>query len=349
MGTTKYRGATFSMEKGDRWWGIHNGLLAAGVPDDSQSRRHTWSVWEGLYVRSGGVWVRRVEIAQQLRAQEESAPIPPIVKDPSRTMTRRLAFERGLMGAFKQLVRDMVKLVQTQGTITGTAQPLRRNASHGALHGTLTIEQFRIALGFSIQALFDLTGEITEGAITAFIEQGEQFADNELGIEDQLQFFNLPTPEPVKQALIDNTGSLITKVTTELQAKIMAAVREGALSGEAIPGITKRIQEVARFSFSRAEMIARTEAIRAFASAAKVRYQRAGVERVMWLAALDERTDEDCENLHGEIFPINSTPVDPPLHPRCRCTWIPITRASTRPAETGVPVPAGAVFFPVES
>ncbi len=340
MGTTKYRGAIFSMEKGDRWWDIHNGLLAVGVPDDSKSRRLSWSVWEGLYVRSGGAWVRRVEIAKQLHAQDESLPIPPMVKDPTRTMTRRLAFERELAGAFQKLIDDMVRLVRVQGTIVATA-PVRTNR----LRGVLTVEQFRIALGFSIQTLFTDTGQITEGNLSAFITLGEQFADGELGFAEQERFFNLPTPETTKQALIDNTGQFITKVTEELRERIMTTVRNEALAGTAIDGITKAIREATGFATSRARMIARTESIRAFATASKVRYGRAGVERVMWIAALDERTDEDCEDLHGQIFPINSTPVDPPLHPRCRCTWIPVTRASTRPAETGVPVPAGAIFF----
>lgn len=48
----------------------------------------------------------------------------------------------------------------------------------------------------------------------------------------------------------------------------------------------------------------------------------AGVEKVKWVAAHDEKTCRDCMALNGKIFALKDVPDKP--HPRCRCTLIPV-------------------------
>lgn len=46
-------------------------------------------------------------------------------------------------------------------------------------------------------------------------------------------------------------------------------------------------------------------------------FSAAGIEEVQWVAQMDDRVCTDCENLNGQIFPIEAVP--PPQHPHCRC------------------------------
>ena len=50
-------------------------------------------------------------------------------------------------------------------------------------------------------------------------------------------------------------------------------------------------------------------------------YEAAGVEKVVWLAELDNRTCGTCVDMDGEIFDIDKVPPKP--HINCRCTIYP--------------------------
>lgn len=56
--------------------------------------------------------------------------------------------------------------------------------------------------------------------------------------------------------------------------------------------------------------------------ASKLAMKRAGVLKVMWITQMDERVCLDCDEKHGNIYPINDVPEKP--HPRCRCYLRPV-------------------------
>lgn len=51
-------------------------------------------------------------------------------------------------------------------------------------------------------------------------------------------------------------------------------------------------------------------------------YRDAGVRRVRWVTAGDEKVCETCRERNGKIYSINSIPPKP--HRRCRCTFQPV-------------------------
>jgi SPP1 gp7 family putative phage head morphogenesis protein len=74
-----------------------------------------------------------------------------------------------------------------------------------------------------------------------------------------------------------------------------------------------------------AEMVARTEVARAQNAGVIEAYRAAGVERVTFIAADDERTCPVCEELDGQTFDlseIEGSDEEIPVHPSCRCTWV---------------------------
>jgi len=136
----------------------------------------------------------------------------------------------------------------------------------------------------------------------------------------------------------------VNKVTAEKLRKTLA---EGIEKKEGIPELSKRVNKVFREAIkSRAEIIARTEVLRATNFATNEGYLQSGVvTKKEWLTAMDERTCPWCNSMDGKIIDVKDTffkkgdtlEVDgkttrfdyehinhPPLHPGCRCTLIPV-------------------------
>lgn len=85
----------------------------------------------------------------------------------------------------------------------------------------------------------------------------------------------------------------------------------------------------ARFSKSRAEMIANTETANAHSRSSLKAYAESGVvEKVEWSAHLDERTSEVCKRLHGKVVKLGAAfeadITSPPAHPNCRSVLLPV-------------------------
>jgi SPP1 gp7 family putative phage head morphogenesis protein len=49
------------------------------------------------------------------------------------------------------------------------------------------------------------------------------------------------------------------------------------------------------------------------------------VKRVQFLTAFDELVCPDCGSMNGVEFEIDEARGILPLHPWCRCTWVPLT------------------------
>lgn len=78
-------------------------------------------------------------------------------------------------------------------------------------------------------------------------------------------------------------------------------------------------------SLYRAETIVRTEMTHISTQATHDSYVDTNVEKYMFLATLDTRTSEICQDLDGKIFNVADMEVGinaPPMHPNCRSTTI---------------------------
>lgn len=72
---------------------------------------------------------------------------------------------------------------------------------------------------------------------------------------------------------------------------------------------------------TRAELIARTETLRAYREGARACYRELGIQRYRWLSARQTRTCALCWALDGREFAV-SRPFY--THPNCRCTMVPV-------------------------
>ncbi len=261
--------------------------------------------------------------------------------DPTGTARERAIYERALVAPTRRVIREAKALVRKEGvpTLQATGKP------DGAAPGInrITVEQYRAQL--EVIMITQMTGfnspsqEANRTNTDRFLRLGETFGSNEVGIAiaaagpdvdpNIIIEFDIPTPPEIRKALIENTGEHITKVSDDLQAEIMRAVRESALNGLGVNGTTQAIDAATGFGPVRSRMIARTESLRAFNLAAEIRYQNHGIELMEWVAVFDNRNIKDpCRDLDGNQYPVRGNHPPMPLHPQCRCAWVPIVTSS---------------------
>lgn len=129
--------------------------------------------------------------------------------------------------------------------------------------------------------------------------------------------------------------------------KMIDIIAQGIADGDSIPKIRKNITDTfAGYSKVQAERVTRTEVLRASNTGAIQAWKESGVvEAKQWLTAKDDRVDPLCEYMNGTIIPLNKSYFkrgeelvvgdhvakfnygsvkEPPLHPNCRCTLLPV-------------------------
>lgn len=153
--------------------------------------------------------------------------------------------------------------------------------------------------------------------------------------------------DAVASFLKNNPIDLSTTVNDTTMQELKDSLSEGAANGESVPELQDRVNTIFNgYMENRSELIARTEVIRASNFATEETYKQSQiVKKKEWLTAVDERTCPYCAKMDGKIVAVEETFVKedgtveteagtmtadygavryPPLHPRCRCTIIPV-------------------------
>lgn len=119
-------------------------------------------------------------------------------------------------------------------------------------------------------------------------------------------------------------------VTEAMGQEMTRELTEGLTQGENPRKIARRLNDrVDKIGITRGRMVARTETIRAHNEAALNRYDDMGgrIDGVSVMAehvtAGDRRVCPICRSLNGSEYTINEARGRIPVHPRCRCTWVP--------------------------
>ena len=139
-------------------------------------------------------------------------------------------------------------------------------------------------------------------------------------------------PETIS-ALRGLTLEYIRGMKADLKKKLREILVRSQLENWPRKELVNKISNEFNLSKTRAEMIARTEIIRAFNEGAWQRYKAAGFKRWKWLTAADERVCAICGPKDGRVYPEGAQ--RPPAHPRCRCTILPATEKPTISIEKG--------------
>lgn len=117
--------------------------------------------------------------------------------------------------------------------------------------------------------------------------------------------------------------------TSKIASKLESDIRLMVTTGKNPDLIKKQIIDNFSVSFNDADRLVRTESIHFYNQATKTGYSKAGVSKYEYLASPDERLCDICGALHGKQFNLAQSSEGtnyPVLHPRCRCTTIPIVQ-----------------------
>ena len=164
-------------------------------------------------------------------------------------------------------------------------------------------------------------GDIIKKAIRDEFLKGLENAGKELNR-------NFLPDQRAVEFLQNYTFNNISDLNEEMKNDLRAELERGILNGESIPKLKERVDKIINKGENRAEIIARTETIRASNQGHLVGYKQAGIKgKKVWVAKIDSKTCSVCKELNGqevdldENFKFKGGEIFlPPLHPQCRCT-----------------------------
>jgi len=156
--------------------------------------------------------------------------------------------------------------------------------------------------------------------------------------------FNQPFHADRVGLVYSRTYTGLVGITDAMQNQIAQVLAQGMADGKSPRELAKILERVVtgaggdlaivdslgRFISAkvRAEMLARTEIIRAHHQANIQEYINAGIEGVTvmaeWLTAGDSRVCSICAGFSGKTFTIAQISPMIPAHPRCRCVALPV-------------------------
>lgn len=133
----------------------------------------------------------------------------------------------------------------------------------------------------------------------------------------------------------DRIGIIYTRAFSDLKAitehmdrRISAILAEGLAEGFGPMDLARKLSTGVRsISRTRAKVLARTEVINAHAEATLNAFEEAQVAGVEveseFATARDAQVCPECEELEGRTFTLVEARGIIPVHPNCRCAWLP--------------------------
>ncbi len=149
------------------------------------------------------------------------------------------------------------------------------------------------------------------------------------GTRDEFLRSSFGRPESVTKVklLAARTLDEMKGVTAEAATRMVRTLAEGLVRGQGPYQIARTLAADVNLSRTRAELVARTEIVRAHAEGQLAAFEQLGVTKlgvqVEWSTAGDGRVCKKCRPLNGKVMTIDQARGKIPYHPRCRCAWVP--------------------------
>ena len=235
------------------------------------------------------------------------------LRDPSMTRTIRGMYERKLAGLFIAFRAKVKEFMESVSYLAAPSESTR--ISFPDLNDTIL---------YFIEHEITIPAEpIISSMVNESLKAGKKRAGaflRAVGVSASLG--EIIVNPRVYEIIRGRNLAALKGITDDMSKKISSELSEGILKGEDMRRLSKRITESTNIPIERARVMARTETMYAFNTAANEEYKAYGVGKVEWVAALDERMCDICGKYHGKIYPIDEAP-DAPAHPNCRCVKIP--------------------------
>lgn len=146
---------------------------------------------------------------------------------------------------------------------------------------------------------------------------------------DPSEAFSRPIHAQTLSRLYTRTFRELDGITEAVGQQISRRLTEGFAKGWNPRKTARELNDrVDAIGLTRSRTLARTETINAHADATLNRYEDEGVDDVAGKAEFDTAGDSDvcslCRPLEGEVMSIAEARGLIPIHPNCRCAWLPV-------------------------
>lgn len=276
----------------------------------------------------------------------------PLRVDPSRTISLLRPLASRLKARFARLKLKLWHLLVTEDAfvLKPRVNPLTGNARFdfptdpekiAAFKEWLRAELGKDFLGASDAELWKAYAEagMKKGLARAFddtkrseatIAAGAEKLDFYAGTRDEFlrSAFQQPVAVEKVQLLAGRSFGDMEGVTQQMVTSMTRTLTDGLVQGKGPREIARDMnRDVEGIGQARALTIARTEIVRAHAEGQLVALEKMGVKEVgvmvEWSTAGDGRVCPECEAMAGVVLTIEEAQGQIPLHPNCRCAWIP--------------------------
>ncbi|WP_394743350.1 minor capsid protein [Natronococcus roseus] len=195
---------------------------------------------------------------------------------------------------------------------------LRNQQDSGAVEVISREENTYIRSAYE-SGLRDAHGHLTDAGIDPLIDPG-----------DMGDAFNAPLHQDTLELMYSRNYEGLQGIDEAVDREVSRVLTEGLQEGknprDLSRTVTDRVDSIGR---TRAGTLAQTEVIRTHGEAALNSYERNGIEEVEGVAefrhAGDDRVCDRCRDIGGTRYEIEEARGVIPVHPRCRCTFVPIT------------------------
>ncbi len=147
-------------------------------------------------------------------------------------------------------------------------------------------------------------------------------------------------PEAVHkvQLLASRSFDDLEDITSTMSNRMVRTLADGLVQGQHPNEIARTMADEVDMGLDRAQRIARTEIIRAHAEGQLTTMEMLGVEEVgamvEWSTAGDDHVCPRCEALEGVVLTLDEARGMIPLHPNCRCAWVPANVGEDKGGQT---------------
>jgi SPP1 gp7 family putative phage head morphogenesis protein len=271
----------------------------------------------------------------------------PLRADPTRTTLLRRRFLADMSRRFDSLKRAIVDLIDKQDALGLKATDFVFNARWKFRTSDEKVAAFREWLKQeTVREVLSVDTNTGQPWLSTYVHssyrqgvqrawedanRGQFFEKKDFLEGSKAQFlrdaFNQPEAVSKLKLLATRTFEDLRGVTEQMAAAMNRVLSDGVAHGRHPRVIARELAKQADVSKAQAKTIARTEVIHAHSEGQLDSFERMGIEEVgaevEFVTANDSRVCERCRHLEGTVRTVDKARGVIPVHPNCRCAWIP--------------------------
>lgn len=179
------------------------------------------------------------------------------------------------------------------------------------------------------------------GVVNSYVSSRQAGVFDQEGVGDitQEEFLrsSFAAPEAISKIQLLATRSFegMRGVSATMSSDMSRILAQGLADGRGPADIAREmVARIGNLTENRALLIARTEIINAHAEGQLDSFKKLGIDKLglkaEWSTAGDGRVCPLCAAREGQVFSVEDARGLIPLHPNCRCAWIPSEAKSSR-------------------